>query len=253
MADLSLFTSIAELTAVTIHNAREFMAAQDKAALEERRRLARELHDSVSQQLYGVTLGVQSARHFIETDPPYATESLDYALSLARACQEEMRALLFVLHPEALESVGLMVALTRHATAVGSRHDLSIEINFCPEPALPLDAKEVLYRIAQEALYNIVKHAHARRVTLHLFEVGTDVALEIEDDGVGFNPAAAFPGHLGLHSMRERVHRVGGTIEIKSAPEWGTSVRVSLPKPAASAPLLASPPKEGADAPPKLA
>ena len=103
MADLSLFTSIAEITSVTIHNAREFMAAQDQAAFEERRRLARELHDSVSQHLYGVTLGVQSARHFMESDPPYATESLDYALSLARTCQEEMRALLFVLHPEALE------------------------------------------------------------------------------------------------------------------------------------------------------
>jgi len=89
IADLSLFTSIAELTAVAIHNAREFTAAQDKAALEERRRLARELHDSVSQQVYGITLGVQSARHFIETDPPCAAEALDYALSLARARQAE--------------------------------------------------------------------------------------------------------------------------------------------------------------------
>lgn len=246
MADLSLFTSIAELTSVTIHNAREFMAVQDKAALEERRRLARELHDSVSQQLYGMTLGVQSARHFIETDPPYATESLDYALSLARTCQAEMRALLFVLHPEALESAGLVVALTHHATAVGTRHDLAVEFSFCPEPALPLDAKEALYRIAQEALHNIVKHAQARRVTLRLYEAGAGVVLEIEDNGVGFNPTAAFPGHLGLYSMRERVHRVGGALEIKSAPEWGTSVHVSLPMLSASAPLLTSPPKGGA-------
>lgn len=231
IADLSLLPSIAELTAAAIHNAREFMAAQDKAALEERRRLACELHDSVSQQLYGITLGVQSARNFIETDPPYATESLDYALSLARACQADMRALLFVLHPEALESVGLVEALTHHATAVGSRHNLAVEFNLCSEPALPLDAQEALYRIAQEALYNIVKHAQAQRVTLRLYQADVNVVLEIEDDGVGFNPTDAFPGHLGLHSMRERAHRLSGTMKIKSTPAWGTSVCVSLPVP----------------------
>jgi PAS domain S-box-containing protein len=245
IADLSLFTSIAELTAAVIHNAREFMAAQDKAALEERRRLARELHDSVSQHLYGITLGVQSARHFIETDPSYATEALDYALSLSRACQEDMRALLFMLHPEALESVGLVGALTQHATAVGHRHNLAVELNLCAEPDLPLDAREALYRIAQEALYNIVKHAQAHRVALHLYQSNVNMVLEIHDDGVGFNPMAAFPGHLGLHSMRERAQRLGGTMEIKSTPAWGTSVRVSLPALKPGAPLLPSPPKEG--------
>jgi PAS domain S-box-containing protein len=246
IADLSLFTSIAELTSLAIHNAREFTAAQDQAALEERRRLARELHDSVSQQLYGIALGVQSARHFIETDPPYATESLDYTLSLARACHADMRALLFALHPEALESAGLVEALTHHATAVGSRYNLAVELNLCAEPTLPLDAREALYRIAQEALYNIVKHAQAQRVMLCLYQASVNVVLEIEDDGVGFNATAVFPGHLGLHSMRERAHRLGGTIEIKSASARGTSVRVSLPTFKTGAPLLASPPKEGA-------
>ncbi|HLI89842.1 MAG TPA: histidine kinase [Ktedonobacteraceae bacterium] len=228
IADLSLFTSIAELTAVTIHNARLFMAAQDRAALEERQRLARELHDSVSQQIYGITLGVQSARHFIETDPPYAVESLDYALSLSRACQADMRALLFMLHPEALESAGLVEALMRHVSALGTRHGLAVEVHFCAEPPLALDAKEALYRIAQEALYNIVKHAHARHVMLRLAEMAGKVILEIEDDGTGFNPAEAFPGHLGLRSMRERAQRLGGTLEIKSAP-GGTCVHVALP------------------------
>jgi PAS domain S-box-containing protein len=245
MADLSLFVTIAELTAMTIHQARQFMEAQDRAALEERRRLARELHDSVSQHLYGVTLGVQSAHHFMETDPPYASESLDYALSLAKSCQAELRALLFVLHPEDLESAGLVVALTRHATALGVRHDLTIDLHLCSEPALSLDGKEALYRIAQEALYNVVKHAQARRVSLRLFELGADVALEIEDNGVGFNPAAAFPGHLGLHSMRERAHRAGGTMEIKSTPQWGTCARVCLPALSEAPPLLVSPPFEG--------
>lgn len=244
IADLSLFSSIAELTALTIKNARDFAAAQDRAALEERRRLARELHDSVSQQLYGITLGVQSARHFIETDPPYATESLDYALSLARACQADMRALLFVLHPEALESVGLAEALTHHATAIGNRHSLAIELHLRPEPTLPLDAKEALYRIAQEALYNVVKHARARKVALRLRLTSAHVVLEIEDDGAGFNPGAAFPGHLGLRSMRERAQRLGGLVEIQSVPARGTLVRVSLPTLNAGAPLLSSPPKE---------
>ena len=138
-----------------------------------------------------------------------------------------------------------MVALTRHVAALRSRHDLSIALDFCPEPALLLDAKEALYRIAQEALYNVVKHAQARHVTLRLYESGGGVILETEDDGVGFNPAAAFPGHLGLLSMRERACRLGGTMEIKSVPTWGTCVRVSLPALNASPPLLASPPKEG--------
>ena len=244
IADLGLFTSIAELTAVTIHHAREFAAAQDRAALEERRRLARELHDSVSQHLYGIGLGVQSARHSLETDPPHAAESLDYTLSLARDCQADMRALLFALHSEALESAGLVEALTRHATTVGSRYNLEIDLNLCAEPALPLDGREALYRIAQEALYNIVKHAGARRVMLNLSQFGANVVLEIEDDGAGFDPTAVFPGHLGLHSMRERARRLGGTLEIKSAPDRGTSVRVSLPILKASVPLLASPPKE---------
>jgi PAS domain S-box-containing protein len=244
IADLSLFTSIAESTAMTIHHAREFAAAQDRAALEERRRLARELHDSVSQHLYGIALGAQSARHFIETDPPYAAESLDFTLSLARACQADMRALLFALHPEALESLGLVEALTRHAATVGSRYNLAIELNLCAEPALPSDTREALYRIAQEALHNIVKHAGARRVMLRLSQSGANVILEIEDDGNGFNPAAVFPGHLGLQSMRERARRLGGTLEIKSASAWGTSVRVSLPILKADVPLLASPPKE---------
>ncbi len=246
LADLSLFTSIAELTAVAIHNAREFGAAQERAALEERRRLARELHDSVSQQLYGVALGVQSARHFIETDPPYATEALDYALSLARACQADMRALLFVLHPKELESAGLVEALTRHALAVGSRNDLAVELDLCVEPDMPFDSKEALYRIAQEALHNAVKHAQARRIMLHLSQVGTNIVLQIEDDGVGFDSTATFPGHLGLQSMQERAQRLGGAIEIKSVHARGTSILVSLPLLKTSNVLPAPPPKEGA-------
>ena len=244
IADLGLFTSIAELTAATIHHAREFAAAQDRAALEERRRLARELHDSVSQHLYGITLGAQAALHSIETDPPSAAESLDYTLSLARDCQADMRALLFSLHPETIESAGLVEALTRHVATVGSRYSLAIDLNLCAEPALPLDAKEALYRIAQEAFYNIIKHARARRVMLRLSQSCSNVVLEIDDDGAGFNPSAAFPGHLGLQSMRERAQRFNGTLEIKSSPAWGTSLRVSLPTFNQDPLLIASPPKE---------
>ncbi len=243
IADLGLFTSIAELTAATIHHAREFATAQDRAALEERRRLARELHDSVSQHLYGIALGAQAARHSIETDPPSAAESLDYTLSLARDCQSEMRALLLDLH-ETLESAGLVEALTRHVAAVGSRYNLAIDLDLCAEPALPLEAKEALYRIAQEALYNIVKHAGAQHVMLHLSQSCSNVVLEIEDDGAGFNPSATFPGHLGLQSMRERAQRLGGTLEIKSSPTWGTSVRVSLSTFNQDPLLIVSPPKE---------
>src|SRR5262249_4707434 len=124
---------------------------------------------------------------------------------------------------------GLVEALTHHATAIGNRHHLSVEINFCAEPSLSLEAKETLYRIAQEALHNVIKHAHARRITLRLYELNAVITLEIEDDGVGFDPKATYDGHLGLPAMRDRAHLFGGDLKIKSAPEWGTSVSVSLP------------------------
>jgi signal transduction histidine kinase len=229
--ELVFLSTIADQAAIAVKNAQLLLEAQDKAALVERQRLARELHDSVSQALYGIVLGVQSARSFIGTDKEHAIKSIDYALSLAKACHTEMRALIFSLRPESLEIEGLVGAITKHAAAVCERYEVPVETSLCDEPDIPLAAKEILYRITQEALHNIVKHAHASHVQLLLQQRNDGIVLEIQDDGVGFDPTGNFHGHMGLHSMRERANQVQGKLEILSTFGGGTCIRLYLPAP----------------------
>jgi PAS domain S-box-containing protein len=202
--------------------------AQHLAVLEERQRLARELHDSLSQALYGIALGAHTACAFLDVDRPKVVEALDYVLSLSDAGLTEMRALIFDLRPESLETEGLVNALTKQAAAVRARYDLETGTEFCAEPAVPLETKEALYRVAQEALNNTVKHACARRVSLRLCRDDEKIVLEVSDDGVGFDPQVSYPGHLGLNSMRERAARLGGQLEVHSALGRGTHVRVEF-------------------------
>jgi signal transduction histidine kinase len=203
--------------------------AQKMAALEERNRLARELHDSVSQALYGIALGTRTAQTLLRRDPVQAAEPLDYVLSLAEAGLSEMRALIFELRPELLENEGLTIALKSQVSSLEMSHHLQVQTELCEEPALPVEAKEALYRITREVLFNIAKHAQASHVKLSMACCEESVRLEISDDGVGFDPHALFPGHLGLQSIRERAGRLDGTVEIDSAPGQGTCVRVFLP------------------------
>jgi signal transduction histidine kinase len=223
-----LALAIATHIAAALENARLYAEAQGKAALEERQRLARELHDSVSQALFGIALGASTARRRLDTDPARVGESLDYVLSLADAALTEMRALIFELRPEALERDGLVVALTRHAAATQARHEIAVEAALCEEPDVPLATKEALYRVAQEAMHNTVKHARATRISLALAHGPDGLTLEVRDDGIGFESTDSFPGHLGLVSIRERVERLGGTVELESAPGLGTTIRAVI-------------------------
>ena len=163
-----LVQAFAEQAAAAIQNANLYQQAQSLAALQERQKLARELHDSVSQALYGIALGVSAARTLMERDPARAKEPLDYCLSLAEAGLAEMRALIFELRPESLEEEGLVAALTKQSAALRARHSFTVETSLGEEPQIPLQVKEALYRIAQEALNNVVKHAHASRIDLNL-------------------------------------------------------------------------------------
>ncbi len=213
--------------------------AQHLAALEERQRLARELHDSLSQALYGIALGAHTAREFLDGDRGKAIEALDYVLSLSDAGLTEMRALIFDLRPESLEMEGLVNALTKQVAAVRARYDLETGTEFCEEPEVPFETKETIYRIAQEALHNTVKHACARRLNLRLCRSGETLVLEVSDDGVGFDTQVLYPGHLGLNSMRERAARMGGQLEVHSDPGCGTRVRAEFsipPNPTPSTP-----------------
>jgi PAS domain S-box-containing protein len=233
----TLAQSIANQAATAIENARLYGQARRLAALEERQRLARELHDSVSQVLYGIGLGARTARALVDRaaigpeQKSILAEPLDYVLSLAEAGLAEMRALIFELRPDSLEREGLVTALTRQAAALRTRHKLEVHTEFCEEPALPFEAKEAFYRIAQEAQNNTVKHARADKVEIRLGVNQGEIVLEITDDGVGFDPQAEYSGHMGLRSMRERAAQTGGTLEIVSEAGQGAVVRVRLPAP----------------------
>src|SRR5438552_7655559 len=133
----------------------------------------------------------------LKREPGELPGSLDYLLSLAEAALDEMRALIFELRPEALEREGLVSALSKQGAALQARHGMTIQTELCEEPDLPLTVKQALYRIAQEAMHNTVKHAHARKVNLRLSQTAKAVILEVRDDGVGFDATRSFPGHLG--------------------------------------------------------
>jgi PAS domain S-box-containing protein len=221
--------AIANQAAVAIENARLYEQAQDLAAIQERQRLARELHDSVSQALYGISLGAHTARTMLERDPGKVAEPLDYVLSLAEAGLAEMRALIFELRPETLATEGLVSALSKQVAAVQARHGIVVCTQFCEEPDVSLKVKQELYRVAQEALHNTVKHSQASTVELRLAFNAEGILLEVNDNGLGFNVSESFPGHLGLHSMRERVVLLGGKLQIESAPGQGTLVSAWIP------------------------
>jgi PAS domain S-box-containing protein len=210
---------------------REHAASEARAALEERQRLARELHDSVSQALYGIALGAQTIASALkeDSDTRAASEATQYVLQLAGAAISEMRALIFELRPESLEQEGLVVALERHAASLRAQHGFDVDAQLSVEPELPLEHKEALYRIAHEALHNASRHAHARALRIVLLSSADHVGLEIADDGVGFDANGAFPGHLGLTSMRERAALIQSELTIDSAPGGGTVVSVRVP------------------------
>ncbi|HQY31854.1 MAG TPA: GAF domain-containing sensor histidine kinase, partial [Thermomicrobiales bacterium] len=227
--ELAFLLVVADQAAVAVQTARLFAEQQGKAALEERQRLARELHDSVSQALFGIGLGARTARTLLDRDPLKAIEPLDFVITLAEAGLTEMRALIFELRPDALLTEGLVRLLEQQAAALRTRHNLEVETDFGPEPMLPLVIKEMLFRIAQEAIHNITKHARASHVSLSLHSNSQGTVLIVSDDGIGFDPLQPYPGHLGLHSMRERAETHGASTTLTSAFGAGTRLHVQVP------------------------
>ena len=200
------------------------------AALGERNRLARELHDSVSQALFGVSLGVRTSLQAMTTQPDKARPAMEYSLTLAEAALAEMRALIFELHPDMLQEEGLLAAMQKQAAFILARHQLQLDVSLCPdEPEMAIEAKEALYRIGTEAMQNVIRHAKAGRAELTLQNGGGWVTLSVCDDGLGFDMHSRSQGHLGLKTMRERAEKFGGRFEIDSAPGQGTTVQVSMP------------------------
>jgi PAS domain S-box-containing protein len=204
--------------------------AKEQAVAAERSRLARELHDSVTQALYSVTLYAEATRLALSTGKQdVAAENLRELHNMAREAMVDMRMLIFELHPPVLEEEGLVAALQARLAAVESRARLQTEIHVEGERRLPISVEEELFRIALEALNNVVKHASARQVTVDLVFEEEYACLEITDDGVGFDPAKAREsGGMGLLGMKERVRRIEGSLIVESAPGRGTAVKVKV-------------------------
>jgi signal transduction histidine kinase len=225
-----LALAIAIHAAIAIENARLHEQAQQLATMEERQRIARELHDSVAQALYTVTLYTDAAAMALSAGrQDTATEHLHELRETVQEALRNIRVLMFELRPRELEKEGLAAAIQSRLAAVEARIGLQTELQVEGEEGLPFAIKEELYRIAREALNNVVKHAQARQTGVRLRFAGQTAELQVWDDGVGFDPARVpAQGGLGLRGMRERVDRLGGTLEIESAPGRGTRVSVKL-------------------------
>ena len=206
---------------------------EGEQALEERHRIARDLHDSVSQSLFSTALHTRSAQRALEHEGLSASGALGQALGsigdATRGAQREMRELIFELGPNALED-GLVAALARHVSTIDTVDGLTIDVQG-PEPRLALSpgVETQLFGISREALANVVKHSHASTASIRVEARSASVLVVIRDDGVGFDPAARYPGHFGLESMTARAAEIGGLLTITSAPGDGTLVSVEAP------------------------
>jgi signal transduction histidine kinase len=202
-------------------------------ALKERHRIARELHDSVSQALFSTVLHTRTAEKALERQDGGAADSLSQSLraigELTRAAQGEMRALIFELGNEAVAD-GLVAALSRHATTLSAQNGVTIDVEGPDNlPALEPQVAAQLFGIAREALTNVVKHADAASASVQVVHRAGMMSLEIRDNGSGFDPTVTRRGHYGLDSMRSRAAEVDGHLRISSARGQGTVVRVDVP------------------------
>ena len=226
-----LALTIANQVAVAIENARLYEQAYDLAALEERQRIARELHDSVTQLLYGIRLYSTAASHSIrENNLTQVEQHLAEIKENALQALQEMRLLIFELHPPMLKEAGLVAALQTSLDSVEARTGLQTDLKVDGGiTRLPTSIEVELFRIAMEALNNLVKYARAKRVTVNLRSTDGRVYMDICDNGVGFDLSAAkFSNGLGLRNMEERARRMGANLEITSAPGIGTQVKVDV-------------------------
>jgi signal transduction histidine kinase len=203
---------------------------QAKAAVTaERQRLARDLHDSVTQSIYSLTLFAEATRHEANEAGNSAIESQAGQIGvIAQQALKEMRLLVYELRPPELEQEGLVHALRRRVEAVEGRAGMEARIVTDEIGVIPVEVEETLFRIAQEALNNALKHASASSVVVVLHKKGNQIVLEVKDDGVGFDLAnVRDSGGMGILSIKERSRQMGGTLEIHAEPGVGTIVRVS--------------------------
>jgi signal transduction histidine kinase len=226
-ADMRIAQAFANRVAVAIELSERVGRKAVQSLLEgqelERKRLARELHDETGQALASILLGLKSLERQVGTEPVARIRDL------VGSALDDVRRLTVELRPPALDDFGLEPALERLTSIVAERSGIDVQLSVRSPVALPADQETAIYRIVQEALTNIVKHAGASSVSIIVMASGPSVRLVVEDDGSGFDTAQVRDGALGLIGIRERVAILGGRFELQSAPGAGTTIVVELP------------------------
>ena len=230
--DLRLLYTVGDMLGIAIERARLFARSTELGMVEERNRLARELHDTLAQGLSATALQLETADALLEsnTDSDHVRQAVQRALDLTRANLEEARRSVLDLRAAPLEGQTLIEALPALAKQLTAATDLALNVQVAGAARpLPLRAELGLYRIAQEAITNVVRHASATTLTVHVELTPQAVELVIADDGIGFDAATVPQGRFGLIGINERARLLGGTAELSSAPGDGTTIRVRVP------------------------
>ncbi|MEU7937739.1 GAF domain-containing sensor histidine kinase [Microbispora bryophytorum] len=241
-ADEELLTLFAAHAAIAITNARLYERGRELTVVEERTRMARELHDAVSQKLFSLRLTARAAAALTRTDPERAAEAIERVERMAGEALTELRAVIVELRPAELDRHGLVESLRKQAALLNRLHPMTVAFSAegdppgdrglggAPDPAPEIEV--AVLRVAQEALHNAVRHARAARIDVRLAHREDALVLEVTDDGAGFDsagPNGAGVHGLGLPSMTDRAQAVGGTLTVSSAPGRGTTVRLEVP------------------------
>jgi len=227
--DTELLTLFAAHAAIALTNARLLEISRELSAAEERERLARELHDAVAQKLFSIRAHARAAAVLAPKDAPRAATAMDTVSELAGEAQDELRAVIEGLAPPSLREPGdLGSSLRRYAALAGRAHGVPVTVTSAGSLSLDPATELAVYRVAQEALHNALRHSGGHQVTVSVRGSARRVVLEVADDGSGFDGSGA-PAGLGLASMRQRAAAAGGTVRVESVPGKGTTVRLEVP------------------------
>lgn len=229
--DEELLSILAQHAAIALTNARLYERSRELTIVEERSRLAHELHDAVSQKLFSLRLTAQAAAALVDRDPARAKDELHQVAALAAEAADELRAAVVELRPAALDEDGLVHTLRTQIQVMDRAHTARVTFESPGIRALPAAQEEAVLRVAQEALHNALRHADAELVTVSLTRSGPGARLTVTDDGKGFDPRTVRRAgrHLGLVSMRDRAGGVGGGLTVTSAPGEGTTIEMEVP------------------------
>jgi signal transduction histidine kinase len=238
-AEVERLTRVADQAAVAVDNAGLMAKTRRQAVTQERNRLGRELHDAIVQDVFSLAVYSRTIQVSAQSDGPPDMERIRSGaaelIELSRSALTALRALIFELRPPALQDHSLTEAVRAYAASMTGRSGVSVAVlDERADTALSEVASDHIYRVVQEALHNVVRHASAGRVTVCFRDdhtAGAAVVVEIADDGIGFNPAQVGDGHLGLITMRERAEDLGGRLEVRSRHGAGTRVILRVPRP----------------------